>query len=113
VVNKNTSCKAECAEWKGTVKIPSCDILINATSVGLYPDTSCPDINYDDLKPEMIVQDIIPNPPETEFLKRAKAKGAKAYDGLGMLVEQGAIGFKLWTGKDAPTDIMYKALAAE
>ena len=61
----------------------------------------------------MIVQDIIPNPANTLFLQKAKAQGATTYDGLSMLVEQGAIGFKLWTGEDAPTDVMYTALERE
>jgi shikimate dehydrogenase len=113
VVNKNTACEARPAEWQGTAHIPSCSILINATSIGLYPDTACPDIYYEDIRSPMIVQDIIPNPAETEFLRRAKARGAKTCDGLSMLVEQGAIGFKLWTGQDAPTAAMYEALSKE
>ena len=47
----------------------------------------------------------------TPFLKEAQRRGAKCVDGLGMLVYQGAIGFKLWTGLDAPVEAMYKALS--
>jgi shikimate dehydrogenase len=113
VVRKNTTCETQTTEWKNTAHIPPCDILINATSIGLFPDPGCPDIYYEDISPSMIVQDIIPNPAQTEFLKRAKARGAKTYDGLSMLVEQGAIGFKLWTGQEAPTAAMYEALSKE
>jgi shikimate dehydrogenase len=59
----------------------------------------------------MIVCDVIPNPPFTPFLKEAEARGAKILDGLGMLVYQGAIGFKMWTGLDAPVAVMREALA--
>jgi shikimate dehydrogenase len=47
----------------------------------------------------------------TDFLRESQRRGAQILDGLGMLVYQGAIGFKLWTGKDAPLDIMHKALS--
>lgn len=113
VVNQNTACKAEAFVWEPGLRIPNCDILINATSIGLYPDPNAPDICYEDITPDMIVQDIIPNPANTLFLQKAKARGAVTYDGLSMLVEQGAIGFKLWTGEDAPTDVMYAALEKE
>ena len=59
----------------------------------------------------MIVCDVIPNPPQTPFLKEATARGAQTLDGLGMLVYQGAIGFKMWTGHDAPVAVMRQALA--
>jgi shikimate dehydrogenase len=81
--------------------------------VGLYPDPGCPDIRYEDIAPGMIVQDVIPNPADTLFLKKARQRGATALDGLGMLVYQGAIGFTLWTGLDAPVDAMRQALERE
>jgi len=52
----------------------------------------------------------VPNPPRTRFLIEATAKGAKTLDGLGMLVYQGAIAFTIWTGRDAPVDVMRQAL---
>ncbi len=113
VVNQNSGCKAEAVLWEKGLRIPQCDLLINATSIGLYPDPSAPGIRYEDITPGMIVQDIIPNPADTPFLQKARAQGAVTYDGLSMLVEQGAIGFKLWTGEDAPTDVMYAALERE
>lgn len=113
LLNGKTACQAEFVRWDGTARIPDCDILINATSVGLYPDPSCPDIRYDDIRPGMIVQDVIPNPADTLFLKKARERGATALDGLNMLVYQGAIGFKLWTGVDADESVMRRALEAE
>jgi len=113
LLNEKTACKAQFVRWEGTARVPDCDILINATSVGLYPDPSCPDIRYEDIHPGMIVQDVIPNPADTLFLKKARQRGATALDGLNMLVYQGAIGFKLWTGVDADEGVMRRALEAE
>ncbi|NLJ39013.1 MAG: shikimate dehydrogenase, partial [Candidatus Atribacteria bacterium] len=81
---------------------------------GLFPNTNQkPSIQYDTITPNMVVCDVIPNPPYTQFLKEAQKRGAKILDGLGMLVYQGAIAFKLWTGSDAPIEIMKKSLSKE
>ncbi|MEG2203436.1 MAG: shikimate dehydrogenase, partial [Christensenellaceae bacterium] len=72
-----------------------------------------PDIDYEDITPQMIVQDIIPNPALTPFLKKAKQKGAVIFDGLSMLVYQGEIAFKLWTGETPNIKTMKKALEQE
>ena len=58
-----------------------------------------------------LVCDVIPNPPNTPFLQIAKDKGAQTLDGLGMLVYQGAIGFTMWTGEEAPVEVMHQALS--
>jgi len=49
------------------------------------------------------------NPPQTPLLRMAEAAGAKTIGGLPMLVYQGAASFKLWTGREAPLDIMLTA----
>jgi shikimate dehydrogenase len=112
LLNSKTSVKAAFIKWQDTYSIPrDTDILINATSIGLFPNASeKPDINYDSICSEMVVCDVIPT-PITPFLKEARDRGAKVVDGLGMLVYQGAIGFKLWTGLDAPVEVMHKALS--
>jgi shikimate dehydrogenase len=92
---------------------PGIDVLVNATSIGLYPDSSRPDIDYAGIGPGMLVCDVVPNPPRSAFLREAEARGARTLDGLGMLVNQGAIGFKLWTGREAPIRAMREALAQE
>ncbi|MEG1606025.1 MAG: shikimate dehydrogenase, partial [Clostridia bacterium] len=113
LINEKTECRASFIPWNGTAEIPRCDILINATSIGLYPDENCPDINYDAITADMIVQDVIPNPADTLFLRNARARGATTFDGLSMLVYQGAIGYKLWTGREAPVAVMLAALEKE
>lgn len=110
VLNESTDCRATYLPWNGTAKLPDCDIVVNGTNIGMYPDTGRPDIDYDVFREGMAVQDVIFNPIRTPFMLEAEKRGAKAYDGLGMLVHQGAIGFKLWTGEDAPRDVMMQAL---
>lgn len=87
------------------------DIIINATSVGLFPDVDARlPVNHATLRPHMIVADVIPNPPETPFLREAKARGCRVIDGLEMLVNQGVIGIEYWTGIRADATVMRKAL---
>jgi shikimate dehydrogenase len=112
-INRNTSCRAQAVRWAGTARIPECDLLVNATTVGLNPDPNCPDIEYEDIGADMTVQDIIPNPADTLFLKKARERGARTFDGLSMQVGQGAIAFRLWTGEEAPEDVMTEALRKE
>ena len=58
----------------------------------------------------MVVADVIPNPPSTHLVKDARSKGCKVIDGLGMLVNQGVIGVKHWTGIDPDPSVMRSAL---
>jgi shikimate 5-dehydrogenase len=69
-----------------------------------------PDVDLATLRPGLVVCDVIPNPPQTRFLTLAGERGATTLDGLGMLVYQGAIAFTMWTGLEAPTDVMRRAL---
>ena len=115
LINEKTPAEAVFSEWNSSYDVSeSTDILVNATSIGLFPDVAAePDINYDSITGKMVVCDVIPNPPQTPFLNKAAARDAKTLNGLGMLVYQGAIGFKMWTGLDAPVDTMYQALEVE
>lgn len=112
LLNEKTPVNARFVQWQEAYSIPEdSDILVNATSIGLFPNIhEEPDLIYDSIQPDMVVCDVIPA-PMTQFLTTAKSRSAKTVDGLGMLVYQGAIGFKLWTGLDAPMEVMYKALA--
>lgn len=86
------------------------DILVNATSIGLYPNPNMPPVDFGSLRKSTLIVDVIPNPPETKFLTQAKSQGFTTINGLEMLVQQGAIAFELWTGEKAPVEIMRKAL---
>lgn len=81
------------------------DILTNCTSVGMAPNTEACLIDDDSLfVPGLIVSDIIYNPKETQLLKKARQKGLKTFNGMYMLLYQGAAAFRLWTGYDMPTE---------
>jgi shikimate dehydrogenase len=99
--------------WGGEFPVPGdTQLVVNATSIALAPDNEAVvPVDYATLGPGMLVCDVIPNPPDTPFLQRARAQGAATLDGLGMLVYQGAIGFKAWTGHEAPLRVMHAALA--
>lgn len=78
-------------------------LLLNATSVGMAPDvdkTILPDTSL--LFPELIVSDVIYNPRETRFLREAREVGCPTFNGMYMLLYQGAAAFRLWTGQDMP-----------
>ncbi len=112
ILNDNTKTEAAFVPWEDTYEISSdTDIVVNTTSIGFFPDISTkPDVSYETITNRMIVCDVIPNPPHTPFLKEAEKRGAKTLDGQGMVVYQGAIGFTLWTGLEAPVEAMKKAL---
>jgi shikimate dehydrogenase len=87
------------------------DLVVNATSIGLYPDVEAAvPLVLDEVEGRALVADVIPNPPETRFLREAAAAGCETLDGLEMLVEQGRIGFELWTGVEPDTGVMRAAL---
>jgi shikimate dehydrogenase len=98
--------------WKGRFAIPpDTDVVINATSIGLFPDVDAElEVDFATLGPKMIVADVIPNPPRTRLIRTAQERGCRAIDGLGMLVNQGVIGVKHWTGIDADARVMRAAL---
>ena len=105
-------CYADFAPWESTYHIPAdTDVVINATSIGLFPDVGAR-LNFDinTLSSEMVVADVIPNPPSTNLVKDARTKGCKVIDGLGMLVNQGVIGIQHWTGIDPDPTVMRAAL---
>ncbi len=112
LLNDRTPVKAEFQAWNGSYAVPAgTDLVVNATSIGLFPNVEArPEIAYESIAPHMVVCDVI-IAPSTPFLDEARGHGARTLDGLGMLVYQGAIGFKLWTGLDAPVKVMHDALA--
>lgn len=115
LINEKTPAEACFIPWTGAAKIPAgTDILINATCVGLHPNvTDCPDVDFDGVTPGMVVADVIFNPVATPFLTNAAAKGATTVDGLGMLVNQGAINYTLWTGSAPDKQVMIDCLKSE
>jgi shikimate dehydrogenase len=115
LINEKTDAKAEYVAWDTAFVVPAdTDILINATSVGLYPNVDQkPNVDYDSIKAGTIVSDVIFNDPNTLFLQEAEKRGAKTVNGLGMLAHQGATNFTLWTGEEAPVELMLRVLKDE
>ena len=85
-------------------------IFINATSIGLGDVNARVPIDLHSLRAGLIVSDVIFNPAVTRLLRDARDRGCQTLDGLGMLVNQGAIAFKIWTGRDPDATVMREAL---
>jgi 3-dehydroquinate dehydratase/shikimate dehydrogenase len=83
-------------------------IVINCTSIGMYPQTAASPVPIKCLKKDMAVFDTVYNPLETLLLKQAKQIGAKTISGVEMFIGQAAEQFKLFTHKDCPMEILRK-----
>ena len=114
LLDERTPTHAELAVWDGVQRVPEgTDILVNATSVGLFPDVEARlELATGDMHARMVVADVIPNPPRTRLVREAEARGATVLDGLGMLVQQGVISVRHWTGVDPDSAVMRRAIAA-
>jgi len=85
------------------------DLIVQASPVGMKPGDVCP-LPPGAFRPGQSAFDLVYNLPETCFTKAAAAAGAKAVNGLGMLLHQGAEALSIWTGQPAPVDVMREAL---
>lgn len=112
LLNRRTKVEADLVHWTSTYAVPeSADIVVNATSIGLYPDIDGRlDLDVKTLRPGLVVADVITNPPRTALIREAEARGCKVLDGLGMVVNQGVIGIKYWTGIDVDAGVMRRTL---
>lgn len=112
ILRRNTTTECRYIDWDGPFSIPEgTDIVVNATSVGLYPDVDAvPNIDLDSIKSSMFVQDVIPNPTETAFIREMRRRGIPCATGAGMLINQAALNIEMWTGRKPDKDIMYRAL---
>lgn len=112
LLSERVSAEVSFVPWEKTVEIPaSADVVINATSIGLFPDVDARlDLDFESLREGLVVADVIPNPPKTHLVREARARGCQVIDGLGMLVNQGVIGIEYWTGVRADATVMRGAL---
>lgn len=113
MVNSNTDCDAKLIELGNedilSEAISNSKILTNATSVGMAPNTdNCVVKDFSVFNENLIVSDVIYNPMETKLLKIAKEHGCPTFNGIYMLLYQGAEAFKLFTGKDMPVEEIKK-----
>ncbi len=90
---------------------PKADLIVNCTPLGMkhsQTEKETP-LTWDMISADALVYDLVYNPPETPLLREAKRAGARILYGLPMLVYQGAESFRLWTDRDAPIEVMFKA----
>ncbi|MEK3752116.1 shikimate dehydrogenase [Paenibacillus sp. FSL E2-8871] len=118
-VDKAQDLAAEC-QSKGNVvgismnevaeMLDGVDVLINTTSVGMYPHMDETPIDPELLRAGMVVSDLIYNPLRTRLLLEGLERGCKIHGGLGMFVYQGAYALEYWTGQPAPTETMRQTI---
>ena len=91
--------------------VADADILIDTTPVGMHPNVDDePIVLADNMHDDLVVFDAVYNPNDTVLIKEAVKAGAKPVYGIKMLLYQGAESFRIWTGRDAPVDVMEDAL---
>lgn len=117
-LTERTSCKVKLYDFEDESilrrEIGESAILINGTSVGMAPDTDRSIITDKTMfHKDLIVSDLIYNPRETKMMRLAKEAGCQTFNGLYMLLYQGAEAFKIWTGQDMPVDIIKKKYFSE
>ena len=95
--------------WAERLDLSLVDVVVNATSLGLHGEDP---LEGAALHGGLVIVDLIPTAAPTPLLKRAQAAGARVVDGLPMLLQQAASSFRIWTGRDAPVDVMRVALFA-
>ena len=90
--------------------LPKVDLIVNCTTVGMLHSAQEGESPLDTkrLNALTLVMDLIYNPQETPLLRGAKQAGCRTLNGISMLVYQGAGAFELWTGKQAPVDVMMR-----
>jgi len=90
-------------------QVREADILVNATPLGMNEPLKVPGVLVDTMRRDHIVFDVVYGQRSTMPVERARAIGARAIDGVGMLAWQAALSFELWTGRDAPLEVMRSA----
>ncbi len=120
-VAEKTGARVELVTWPDRTgdKLPArvlaeADLVVQATSLGMSPNLGeTVPLSFEAFRPGQVASDLVYNPVETLFLKKAVQAGAAAVSGLGMLLHQGALAFELWTGVPAPLEAMREALQKE
>ncbi|MEZ6116687.1 MAG: NAD(P)-binding domain-containing protein [Pirellulaceae bacterium] len=82
------------------------DIIVNGTPIGMHPNVDETPYEKHRLRPSMVIFDAVYNPEQTLLIKQAREKHCKVVTGVDMFVRQAAMQFRLFTGQDAPTELM-------
>ena len=88
-------------------KAAQAHLLVNATPVGMSPDSGATPVDAALLSPDQFVADVIYAPCETRLLREARQLGCRTVGGLPMLLYQGAEAFRIWTGKEMPDNVLH------
>jgi len=111
LLNSRVGVAARLAPWQGDYIVPpDVELLIQATSVGMGDAQARVPVDVDSLRPDLVVADVVVNPPATRLLRVAAERGCTVLDGLGMLVNQAVIAFQAWTGVQPDSGVMREAL---
>jgi shikimate dehydrogenase len=111
LLNDRVKTSARLVHLSGEFAVPEdTDIVVNATPIEANdPDAVVP-LAVNTLCPTMVVCDVVFDPPQSRFVRDAAARGCATLDGLGMLVNQNVVGFKLWTSTDPDPIVIREAL---
>lgn len=88
------------------------DVVVNVTPVGMHPNVESSPLEKEQIPADSVVFDVVYNPLRTRLLQWAEERGCKTVSGLSMFVRQGLRQFEMWTGKQAPYDVVERALRA-
>ena len=111
LISSRTSCSADLTDLEDEEAlrdlIGRSALLTNATSVGMAPDTDVSPIrDISVFRKDLVVSDIIYNPRRTKLTRQAREAGCRTFNGMNMLLYQGAAAFRLWTGKEMPVALV-------
>ena len=94
-----------------SIELSNISLIVNTTPVGMTPNIDQSPLPENTALPrDLMIYDLIYNPRETKLVRDARSQGLHASTGLGMLIEQAALGFTIWTGHKLPTEIFYNAV---
>jgi len=112
LLNEHTAAAAHYLPWTPGIAVPSTTtVLINATSVGFAPHHHvAPEISMDSIPADIVVADVVANPPQTRFLAAAAERDCTILTGVGMLVNQALTNAYLWTGQHLNATVMHNVL---
>jgi shikimate dehydrogenase len=92
-------------------RLPDVDLIVNTTPIGMIPDVDQSPLPENTTLPKQAkIYDLVYNPRETKLVREARTQGLQATTGLGMLIEQAALGFTLWTGIELPDEVFRNAV---
>ena len=109
-INTNFAPIAEFVHYGNFSKLAECNLIINASGVGMGGTVGQNPMPVEEIRPEQFYFDACYNPTKTQFLLDAEARGCRILNGLGMSLYQGVAQIELWTGGEAPTEAMRQEL---